>query len=193
MQPLKQSLRKQLLKERSEISEKDKKDELIFQNLMSLEAYKKARCVLCYVSSKDEADTIAVINQALKYEKTVAVPYCEDDIGNMSFYIINSLDELKNGRYSIPEPDINTAQKLNDFSNSIIIVPALCYDKKGFRIGYGRGYYDRFLEKHPLFSIGLCYNSLMQDALPVNEHDKRVDIIVTDKDIIHLNSEDKNG
>ncbi len=109
----------------------------------------------------------------------------------MDFYLINSLDDLKEGTFGVREPDTSKCKKLTDYSNSLIIVPGICFDESGCRIGYGKGYYDIFLKKYPFISVGLCYNSFVLEELPANEHDENVNIIVTDKRIIKIGG--KNG
>ena len=97
----------------------------------------------------------------------------------MEFYLADSVNDLKQGMYGILEPDTDKCSKITDFSGALCLVPALCYDKKGFRLGYGKGYYDRFLEKFTITTVGLCYNELIKDTLPVDKFDKSVDYIVT--------------
>ena len=152
-------------------------------SLVSLDEYKNADTLLVYVSTKDEIKTEPLIENALTAGKTVAVPYCENRHGDMSFYIINSLSELKVGTFGIREPDINFNKRLEDFKNSIIIVPGMSFNRSGHRLGYGGGYYDRFLDSYSGVSAGLCYEEMLCDDIPVEEHDIAVNILVTDKTI----------
>ena len=181
---IKNKLRKTLKEARSNVSDKSEKADLILQRLISLEEYKSADTLLCYVSFGDEVDTHRLIKLALKDGKTVAVPYCKDR-GIIEFYIINSLDELKLGAYGIKEPDIIFNKRLEVPENSIIIVPGLAFNRFGFRIGYGGGYYDRFLENYKHISVGLCYNDMLFDEIPTEKYDMPVGIVVTDKQIIY--------
>ncbi|MBO5495696.1 MAG: 5-formyltetrahydrofolate cyclo-ligase, partial [Eubacterium sp.] len=71
-------------------------------------------------------------------------------------------------------------ERVTDFEGSLCVVPAVCYDNKGFRLGYGRGYYDRFLKNYISKSVGLCYNELLVDDLPVEEYDIPVGSVITD-------------
>ena len=107
--------------------------------------------------------------------------------GNMDFYYIESLSELSLGSYEIREPDPEKSEKVKDFSNCVCLVPALAYDKNGYRLGYGKGYYDRFIKKFIIISVGLCYNEFLSDGLPVEKHDEAVDCIATEHEIICLN------
>ena len=99
----------------------------------------------------------------------------------MSFYVISSLDELSVGTFGVREPDRNFNKRLEDFENSIIIVPGVSFSRDGHRLGYGGGYYDRFLQNYRGKSVGLCYEDMISDSIPVQEHDIAVNILITDK------------
>lgn len=158
----------------------------IFENLKRCEDYKKSKTVLAYVSSQIEVDTFAIISYSWKSNKQVLVPKCVPDTNLMDFYEIKSFDDLEKGAFGILEPKIN-CKKITSFDDSsCCLVPALTYDKKGYRLGFGKGFYDRFLVDYNGRKIGLCYSSCISDKLPVDEFDKRVDCLVTDIDITVL-------
>ena len=180
---VKAETRKKLKAKRNSISNKSKLDFCIAQELFSLDEYKNADKILIFVSLFDEIDTESIINSALSSGKTVAVPCCKNKFGEMEFYLINSLDELKTGTFGVREPDIEINKKLEDFEKSIIIVPGLSFDRDGNRIGYGGGYYDRFLANYSGVSIGLCYGEMMSDSIPTDKYDIPVDIVVTDSEV----------
>ena len=167
------------------MSDKASKDKAIFDRLMSLDYFRDASTVLCYVSLKEEAATDAIINSALELGKTVAVPYCINKFGEMDFYIINSLSDLKTGTFNVREPDINKNKRLEDFEKSIIIVPGVAFSHSGQRLGYGGGYYDRFLSAYEYTKVGLCYDVQLCDAFVSEAYDKPVDIIVTETQVIY--------
>ncbi len=181
---IKNELRKIIQSENKKIENRDILDRIICENLFSLEVYKNAKTVLCYYSLKNEISTSCIIEQAMSEGKCVALPYCTDKNGHMDFYIVSSLNDLITGSFGIMEPNVEKCSILEDFDNSVCIVPALCYDRHGYRLGHGKGYYDRFLEKYSFISIGLCYNSLIQNEVPTDNFDKSVDYIVTDTQII---------
>lgn len=189
----KKELRIAVKADRKAIKDKVEKDRLIIEKLKSLSCYREAKKVLCYLSLDAEIKTDEIIDYSLKTGKRVAVPFCVDKEGNMEFYLINSIDDTKTGSFNIREPNTEKCLRLDDFSNSIIIVPGLCFDKNGNRLGYGKGYYDRFLKKYSLISVGLCYNSLVKNEIPVNEYDEKVDYIVTEDLIINVKDGGKNG
>ena len=138
---------------------KDVKRELdrkLTEKFLSLDEYKKCRTLFAFVSTPIEVDTSKIIETALKDGKRIAVPKCIDKTGLMDFYFIDSTDCLKKGSFSIMEPDEEICEKVTDFSDGLCLVPGLCFDYQGYRLGFGKGYYDRFLEKFGGISVGIC-------------------------------------
>ncbi len=176
---VKAELRKELLKKRRQVVDKKNKDEIICNRLINFEHYIEASQVLLFSALEDEINIDSVIADALESGKRVALPKCLDKKGSMNFYYINSFDDLKEGFFGLKEPDVN-CERVTDFEASLCVVPAVCYDKKGFRLGYGRGYYDRFLKNYISKSVGLCYNELLVDDLPVEDYDIPVGSVITD-------------
>lgn len=154
----------------------------ICQNFLCCDLYKKADTVLAYCSLPDEINMDVIIQSAFDDGKKVAVPLCLDSNGTMEFYYISSFDDLHIGSFGVREPSAKKSARVQDFSQAVIILPGLCFDKNNYRLGYGKGYYDRFLEKHPLISVGLCYNSLVVDKLPTDIYDKKADFVITESD-----------
>ena len=181
---IKNKLRKELKFKRKNIEKKAQSDEFIRENLICSDLYLEAKQVLFYAALDDEINVDECIIDALMLGKKVALPVCTDDKGNMSFYYINSIKDLKSGFFGVREPDINKCEKVTEFSHSICIVPAIAYDKNGFRLGYGKGYYDRFLKNNSLISVGVCYNELIEDNLPKDEYDISVNYIITQNGLI---------
>lgn len=177
---VKAQLRKKLKQERKSILDKVDTDIKICNYLLNCDQYKGAKTILFYASLDDEIITDFAIEFSLNIGKKVALPRCINDGGEMEFYFINSFDDLTCGHFNVREPDINKCERVTDFKNSICIVPALSFDKKGYRLGYGKGYYDRFLKKYTSLSIGLCYNKLITDELPIGEFDIPVNYIITE-------------
>lgn len=190
---VKNEIRKKLLQKRKEIHSK-KLDECVYNMLVDSDIFKNAQTILLYASLDDEISTDSMIDYAINSGKKVALPVCRDKNGNMDFYYIKSTDELVKGYFSVREPDADKCTVVTDYSGSICIVPAVSYDEKGYRLGYGKGYYDRFLQKYTSISVGLCYNELIEKELPINSFDVPVDYIVTQNRVITVdNEEDNNG
>lgn len=185
----KAELRKNLLFARKRIVKKSSKDNAILNTLITMKEYKEAKQVLLYMALDDEISVDALIDLARINGKSIAAPYCVDSNGNMEFYYINTFDDLKIGSFGVREPDIEKCKRVTDYKNSIIIVPGIAFDTNGYRLGYGKGYYDRFLQNHSLISIGLCYNSFVKNQLPIDKYDKSVDYIITESRLIDV----KNG
>lgn len=173
--------------QRNLIDNKEKLSKEICNNFLMSDEYKSCKTLLCYIAFNGEVDTSFIISRALSDGKTVGVPVCLDKNGKMEFYKIDSFDDLHNGTFGISEPDVAEEKRIVDFEDCIIVVPALCFDEFGNRLGYGRGYYDRYLQNHSLISFGLCYNMLIIDYVVNDAYDKRVDFVVSEKRIITCN------
>ncbi len=167
--------------------DKKKSDDLIFDHLIESCILKKYQQFLTYVSFRSEVDTKRIINTVLVQKSVLAVPKCGSD-GKMDFYKINTLEELTSSHYGIPEPMEDPQMLVTEFDKTVCIVPGLTFDIKGKRMGYGGGFYDRFLSMHPeIITVGLCYNSLLSELVPSEPHDISVDYIITEKGLININ------
>ncbi|MDO4363610.1 MAG: 5-formyltetrahydrofolate cyclo-ligase [Clostridia bacterium] len=188
----KKNLRALIKAERKNIENKAQKDCLIAQNLFALDEYKNAKTILCYMSLDDEISTDEIVSTSFENGKRVAVPFCVDNKGNMDFYYIKDFDDLRVQSFGVREPITEKCTKVMSFDNALIVLPGLCFDKYGNRLGYGKGYYDRFLQIHSLISVGLCYNSLIVKNVPTDIYDKKVDLIVSENGVVNVNG-GKNG
>lgn len=186
IRPIKRKLRAQAREMRRSLCPeyKNSLDRKIKNKLLNLFAVREVQTVLCYVSTDIEVDTREFINSLLQMGKRVAVPRCEGEKGEMNFYYIESLDELSPGSFGVDEPDPMKSLMFADAVKSVCIVPAFMFDKNGYRLGYGKGYYDRYLSKYKGSTIGVCYSENMQDELFHGKYDRSVDLVVTDKEII---------
>lgn len=162
--------------------EKAEKDKKIFERIISSEAYGAADIILTYVSTSIEVDTSALIGHALGEGKRVAVPRCIDGTRDMDFYFISDTGCLENGAFGVREPIPEKCVKAYAYETALCIIPALAFDMQGYRLGYGKGYYDRFLSAHPkLVKMGLCYCSCTFNELIRGRYDIRSDMLVTEK------------
>lgn len=167
--------------------EKARLDKAVADKLFALSAYRNARTLLCYVSTEIEVDTRAILAHALSVGKTVAVPRCIANSREMDFYILPDLSALLRGAYGILEPAPARCEKLTDLSTGLCIVPALSYDKSGYRLGFGKGYYDRFLSRFSGQTVGLAYENCFVQSLPHDAFDRRVDVVLTEVNACILN------
>lgn len=171
----KEFLRKKYKEKRDNIKNKVTKDNLIYQKVINNKDILFSKTLLIYISINSEVDTIKIINYFLN-TKNIAVPKIIDN--NMYFCYVTNLNELTSGKYNIPEP--TNENIVTDFDNAICIVPGICYDKKNYRIGYGKGYYDRFLSKNKIKTIGLCYKECMIEKIDNDKYDYKIDEVITD-------------
>ncbi len=180
----KQSIREAQKRRRAEM-EPEKKAELdraVADNVRCLREYAPAKTLLVYVSTPIEVDTRLIIERAWAEGKRVAVPRCIPDTRDMEFHYITSFSELSPGSFSVyePNPDLPI---VTDFSDCLMIVPGMQFDMNGYRLGYGKGYYDRYMVRFSGISAGICYSTELKPYMHHGRYDRTVDIIVTDKKI----------
>lgn len=176
----KKSLRKLYRKIRKSIShiQKSDFDKRIFTSLINSDLFKSSDLILVYVSVSDEADTLNLIEYSLNNNKRIAVPVCENK--NMYFSEIHSLNELSEGEYGIPTVKNGNNIPVKLTADTLCVVPGLCFDKSGCRIGYGGGYYDRFLSSNKIKAVGLCYERCLCNSINPDTYDVSVDYILTE-------------
>lgn len=183
----KQRLREERLAAREALSEQERSvlDNRITQKLLATSEYAEATTVLTYVSVSSEVSTRMFIECALRDGKTVAVPRCLP--GHcLEFVAIASLEQLVAAPFNLLEPAKELPALTEDQkNNSICIVPALLIDTKGYRLGYGAGFYDRFLSTYPGKKICLAYQqSLSRTTLPHTAFDVSVDVVITESEVL---------
>lgn len=186
IRPIKKKLRAEAREMRRAMSPESKRslDRKIKNRLLNLWALRNVQTVLCYVSTEIEVDTRELINDLLKMGKRVAVPRCEGERSEMNFYYIDSLDSLSPGSFGVDEPDPSSSIMVGRTENTLCIVPAFMFDRSGYRLGYGKGYYDRYLSSYKGSTIGICYGENLKDELFHGKYDRTVDMIVTEKEIL---------
>ena len=182
IRPIKTELRQKYRSLRQTMPQeiKEQKDAAIATQVRRLWQYQRNNILLIYVSTSIEVDTFRIIRQALEDGKRVAVPRCVPDTRNMEFYYIDSTDELAPGMFSVLEPAANPDRLYKECDGGLCIVPAFSYDWRGFRLGYGKGYYDRFLSKFEGNIVGICYSECVQRSLPHGRFDRPVELLVTE-------------
>ena len=156
-------------------------DKALTEKVLGLEEYKACETLFVFVSSPIECDTRQIIADALQRGKRVAVPRCTDRSGKMDFYYIRSFDDLSRGTFGLEEPDPQTCERVTDLSSGFCIVPGLCFDLEGYRVGFGKGYYDRFLDEFGGVTAGICYTKFTEKQLPRGAFDRHTDILVTER------------
>lgn len=159
----------------------------ILKNILSMPEYIESLTILSYVSIKDEAGTLDLLTHSINAGKQVAVPLCDRSLPVMDFFYIQSVAELVKGCYGLLEPASDSGRKYSGGGRTICFLPGLCFDRNGGRLGYGKGYYDRYLQNFTGITAGLCFSGLLSDTpLPQGPFDRPVDILVTEKGVLRV-------
>ncbi len=175
----KQALRRKYLALRACLRGRSEKNLEIQSRFLGSRFYSQGGAVFLYVSKEDEVDTRGVLSACWANGRRVAAPRCMDAEGAMAFYWIAGWDDLVPGRFGVLEPDAHCAAAEPE-PRDVCIVPGLSFDAAGFRLGYGKGYYDRFLSGFPGDKVGFCYDPCMAWRLPRDEYDRAVHAVVTE-------------
>lgn len=183
---MKRDVRDFFTKKRNELSKKEirTKSNLIEKNLFNFPHFKKATNVMFFVSFKKEPFTHDMIDHALKNKVVLAPKIFGEALIPCK---LTSSRAVSNQQFNVPEPteeDFFPVKKID-----LVIVPGLAFTKEGDRIGYGKGYFDRFLEKTSAYKIGLCFDEFITKELPIERHDIKMNTVITDKRVIVINNE----
>lgn len=155
-------------------------------NLIGLDEYAGAACIALYAPTHNETDTALILADAFKAGKRILYPaVCGQQ---MVLRHVESVESLQAGAFGIMEP-CSTAIEHRADEVDLIVVPGVAFDLFGHRIGYGKGFYDRFLHgtHRPARLVGLCYDfQVTESAIPADPHDIPMEMVVTDKRIIRI-------
>lgn len=155
------------------------KSHRIYKNIIAHPFFLRADTIYCYVSYHHEADTYAIIQKAWELGKQVAVPKVSGT--SMEFYYIQSFHDLQKGYCNIPEP---ITDKLATIENALVLMPGAAFDKQRHRIGYGKGFYDKYLTLHPLHrTIAAAFELQIIDDIPAEPFDISPEIVITEEHI----------
>ena len=182
----KNTLRGVLLQKRAEFSREERKgmDHDIAAGIIDSPLFKNASMLLIYAPLENEINLLPLAHVARKRGLSIAFPRCDKETNTMQFYILPEGQKLTPGAYGIPEPPEDAEVCIPD-ERSLCIVPALSYDLAGNRIGYGKGYYDRYLATFPGVKIGATYAPMLLKRVPTEAHDLPVDWIFTERGAYH--------
>jgi len=178
----KKDIRKRVLTMRNEINKKDweEKSHLIYEKVVTHPFFLSADSIYCYIDYRNEVGTRAIIEHAWNKQKKVAVPKVEGD--EMSFYYIDSFLDLCEGFKGILEPKQN--HLATPTGKELVIMPGAAFDRKCGRIGYGKGYYDKYLSKHPHCKrIALGFDLQIVDDIPTEPYDICPECVITEEHI----------
>lgn len=183
-------LRQELLTKRKMMLNEDvlRKSKSIAQTMINHDLFQNSACCLYYYPIHNEVDVRSVVEYAWKKGKEVLFPRIEGD--TLSFFAVTNFNGFQPGPFGIPEPQPKNWQPENCFPVDLgridlIIVPGIAFDLQGYRLGYGKGYYDRLLRKAPASTIGIAYDFQIVDTIYPQEHDVPVQQIITETRLIN--------
>jgi 5-formyltetrahydrofolate cyclo-ligase len=181
----KKKARLELAKIRADIYDKQKYSELLCNGIEALKEYKDADVILLYFPTRSEPDISALADIARRDGKKIAFPISVTKDCTLDFRFLSSPDELEIGAYGIREPKAD-AERATLSDRTLCIVPALAVDADGYRLGYGKGYYDRFLSTFEGNAVVAIHSSLVCERLPRNDTDIPIQTIITETGAIRL-------
>ena len=175
----KQELRKAMRAMRRGFSDEAQRiaSEAACKRILAFAPYQEADCVMAYVACRGELDVSPVIEDILISGKHLVLPRCEAD-GIMTARRITSLDQLVSGAYGIPAPQ-ETSEIVPPQEIDFILVPGTAFDRDGYRLGQGGGYYDRFMKETNAMRAGVCHDEALLERVPHEAHDLRMDAVIT--------------
>ena len=192
LQKSKEELRTDISRERRYLTPEKKTilDKKIFTKLTNLPVWKNAKTVLIYVSHKDEIATLDFIKKTLNAnskKRIIVVPKTHLKFHALSLHKLDELKQLIPGNYGILEPH-HLCETILPEQIDLAIIPGIVFNKKGHRIGYGKGYYDRLIPHLNCPKISLAYNLQIVENMPVEDHDQLIDILLTESKKYDFNS-----
>lgn len=187
------SVKEQKIKIRSDLlalryaiadNERAAAEKSMIKKILSLASFRFAESILLYYPIKGEPSLLPLVEAIIKDGKRVAFPLCHTEDCTLTYHYISSLNDLKDGSYGTKEPLYTYPIYIPDKNkNDMILVPGISFDKHGYRLGYGKGYYDRFLTSFEGTQIGVTFHKLFSDKLPRGHYDKKVCTVLTEKGV----------
>ncbi len=186
---LKKEFRKKVIqiRKQQDASMVEEKSKAIFKNLMTIKEINEANIVMAYLDFNNEAKTDQIIHHLISLGKKVVIPITVLETRDLIPSEIRNIEkEVKIGTYGIREPKEEFIRPVDKKEIDLVIVPAVAYDTQGYRLGYGGGFYDRFLEKlrKDVKTIGIAFELQVFDSVPKEKHDAKLNYIITEKRII---------
>ena len=181
---MKKVLRKKYILNRNNLSKdyRESSTNSIFSTLEKCSFFKTSEKIFIFVGFDSEIQTENFIKKWIN-KKQIFVPKIEN--GKMNLIRLKSWDELAPGHFGVLEP---TSSDYYEGKIDLVVTPSIVFDNNGYRLGYGKGYYDKYFAKNKYkTSIGLSYDKLLQERVPTDKHDKKVDIIITEEKTLIIN------
>ena len=182
-------IREKVLRHRRDLSpmKKSQAESVMLESLLNWKVFKKAEVIHIFISTPEEPDTKAIIKHCWSSGKKVAVPLVLPNTFDLIHSEIKSFDNLIFGIYGIQEPSPESRVKMTPDMFDLVIVPGVAFDKKGGRLGQGKGYYDRFLEVTRAFRLALAFDCQLIETVPTELHDVPMNAILSESGIFETN------
>lgn len=167
-------------------------NQAIYEQISGMESYRQARTILLYASFGSEVDTRHLIADCLSRNVRTVLPRVDKKEGKLVLYRILNGSELRPGQFGIPEPVEDDGSLVEPADIDFALIPGVAFDRTGTRIGFGKGFYDRLLAGCPAVTAGLCFSVQLSENIPCEPHDRRVQLIVTEKGVIDCHGHEKD-
>lgn len=173
----KNDLREYYINIRNNIDNKNIKSNIIFNKIINDELFNSSKVIGIYYSLPSEVDTHTLIEYALSIGKVVCLPKIVKD--EMKFYKIDYGTRLKKSKFGVLEPPSKKVNLILVDDIDLLIVPGICFDINRNRIGFGKGYYDKYISNHYINTIGICFSEQIIDHIKTDKHDVKVNKLIT--------------
>lgn len=184
MAPLeKHAIRRQAIARRQALDDARQRSDVIHRRLLSEFSIREASSWLVYVSVRDEVSTTGILEEVLSTKGQVVVPYCLNN-NELGLFLLTDMQQLETGAFGIKEPiaALRDQHTVSPETLDTVVMPGVAFDRRGNRIGYGKGYFDRLLEKlhGDCQKIGLAFDCQVFAEIPTETHDLPVDYLITE-------------
>lgn len=166
--------------------ERKKAEKAMQEHLFESSLWKQAQSIGVTLSTKKEWDTKTIIERAWIEGKKVCIPKAIHQTRALHFYEITSFLQVEKGYFNLLEPVISETERIDEAKIDLMIVPGLIFTRSGYRIGFGGGFYDRFLEHFDNTTVSLLHSNQLVDSFPVESHDIPVQYLVTEEGLIRI-------
>ncbi len=179
----KEELRKGMLIALDQIGVVERKtaEKKMHKHLFESSLWKEAEMIAVTLSTEKEWDTTEIIEKAWVEGKRVCVPKSIHRTRALHFFEITAFTQVERGYYDLLEPIVSETERVDEAAIDLMIVPGLIFTPSGYRIGFGGGYYDRFLEYFDKTTVSLLHSNQLVDSFPVESHDIPVQYLITEK------------
>lgn len=160
----------------------------VYARIMNLSSYRAAEVVMAYVAARGELSLQGVLEDVLNSGRVLALPRCGEK-GAMDACRVTDMRRLRRGAYGIWEPD-ETCPLIPPEKIDLILIPGTAFDRAGGRIGQGGGYYDRYIQKTRAVRVGVCHGFALMNRVPTEDHDARMDAVVTPEETLIFRQEE---